>query len=269
MTQDLGSATTIQETWSEFFLSVLFINCYCILPPQVFLFCCLLSDCLLCQCEWMCRPECSISLLLVGRQQLLPTLLFNQSLFNIYCTSNTYKGVYFCVQSGPLFFLPTQNLTFMSFLAFADSVRSSTDMSALISLRKRAQGEKPLAGAKIVGCTHITAQTAVCHCRSRSTVVFFTSAPTSCLCVFPVRSWLRPWWPSEPSVAGLPVTSTPLRMRWPLLWLKQVSSCPLCYMSSVFSQRGCLLVKSRCCLVITGHDGIINLFVCLLKMSSL
>ena len=36
-----------------------------------------------------------------------------------------------------------------------------TDMSALISLRKRAQGEKPLAGAKIVGCTHITAQTAV------------------------------------------------------------------------------------------------------------
>ncbi|XP_018589463.1 S-adenosylhomocysteine hydrolase-like protein 1 isoform X1 [Scleropages formosus] len=35
------------------------------------------------------------------------------------------------------------------------------DMSALISLRKRAQGEKPLAGSKIVGCTHITAQTAV------------------------------------------------------------------------------------------------------------
>lgn len=41
------------------------------------------------------------------------------------------------------------------------SVFASTDMSALISLRKRAQGEKPLAGAKIVGCTHITAQTAV------------------------------------------------------------------------------------------------------------
>ncbi|TRZ00978.1 hypothetical protein DNTS_010318 [Danionella cerebrum] len=35
------------------------------------------------------------------------------------------------------------------------------DMSALISLRKRAQGEKPLAGAKVAGCTHITAQTAV------------------------------------------------------------------------------------------------------------
>ncbi|NWW79869.1 SAHH2 protein, partial [Climacteris rufus] len=40
------------------------------------------------------------------------------------------------------------------------------DMSALISLRKRAQGEKPLAGAKIVGCTHITAQTAVSGCCS-------------------------------------------------------------------------------------------------------
>lgn len=38
---------------------------------------------------------------------------------------------------------------------------SFSDMSALISLRKRAQTEKPLAGAKIVGCTHITAQTAV------------------------------------------------------------------------------------------------------------
>ncbi|XP_071993504.1 S-adenosylhomocysteine hydrolase-like protein 1 isoform X5 [Engystomops pustulosus] len=35
------------------------------------------------------------------------------------------------------------------------------EMTALISLRKRAQGEKPLAGAKIVGCTHITAQTGV------------------------------------------------------------------------------------------------------------
>uniref|UniRef100_A0A8C6L0C4 Adenosylhomocysteinase like 1 n=1 Tax=Nothobranchius furzeri TaxID=105023 RepID=A0A8C6L0C4_NOTFU len=35
------------------------------------------------------------------------------------------------------------------------------DMSALVSLRKRAHSEKPLAGAKIVGCTHITAQTAV------------------------------------------------------------------------------------------------------------
>uniref|UniRef100_A0A8C0S5V2 Adenosylhomocysteinase n=1 Tax=Canis lupus familiaris TaxID=9615 RepID=A0A8C0S5V2_CANLF len=37
----------------------------------------------------------------------------------------------------------------------------SSEMPALMALRKRAQGEKPLAGAKIVGCTHITAQTAV------------------------------------------------------------------------------------------------------------
>uniref|UniRef100_A0A8D3C8U3 S-adenosyl-L-homocysteine hydrolase NAD binding domain-containing protein n=1 Tax=Scophthalmus maximus TaxID=52904 RepID=A0A8D3C8U3_SCOMX len=34
-------------------------------------------------------------------------------------------------------------------------------MPALMVLRKRAGGEKPLAGAKVVGCTHITAQTAV------------------------------------------------------------------------------------------------------------
>uniref|UniRef100_A0A671XX86 S-adenosyl-L-homocysteine hydrolase NAD binding domain-containing protein n=1 Tax=Sparus aurata TaxID=8175 RepID=A0A671XX86_SPAAU len=35
------------------------------------------------------------------------------------------------------------------------------EMPALMVLRKRAAGEKPLAGAKVLGCTHITAQTAV------------------------------------------------------------------------------------------------------------
>ncbi|XP_029377972.1 S-adenosylhomocysteine hydrolase-like protein 1 isoform X3 [Echeneis naucrates] len=35
------------------------------------------------------------------------------------------------------------------------------EMPALMALRKRAGGEKPLSGAKVVGCTHITAQTAV------------------------------------------------------------------------------------------------------------
>ncbi|XP_066504866.1 adenosylhomocysteinase like 2a isoform X2 [Hoplias malabaricus] len=35
------------------------------------------------------------------------------------------------------------------------------EMPALMILRKAAQGEKPLAGARIVGCTHITAHTAV------------------------------------------------------------------------------------------------------------
>uniref|UniRef100_UPI00358E32B9 S-adenosylhomocysteine hydrolase-like protein 1 isoform X1 n=1 Tax=Myxine glutinosa TaxID=7769 RepID=UPI00358E32B9 len=35
------------------------------------------------------------------------------------------------------------------------------EMPALMALRKRAQGDKPLAGATIVGCTHITAQSAV------------------------------------------------------------------------------------------------------------
>uniref|UniRef100_A0A3Q4G578 Putative adenosylhomocysteinase 3-like n=1 Tax=Neolamprologus brichardi TaxID=32507 RepID=A0A3Q4G578_NEOBR len=35
------------------------------------------------------------------------------------------------------------------------------EMPALMNLRKRAGGEKPLTGAKVVGCTQITAQTAV------------------------------------------------------------------------------------------------------------
>jgi len=34
-------------------------------------------------------------------------------------------------------------------------------MPGLIALRRRAESDKPLQGAKIVGCTHITAQTAV------------------------------------------------------------------------------------------------------------
>jgi len=35
------------------------------------------------------------------------------------------------------------------------------EMPALMSLRKRASGDKPLSGARIVGCTHVTAQAAV------------------------------------------------------------------------------------------------------------
>jgi hypothetical protein len=34
-------------------------------------------------------------------------------------------------------------------------------MPGLMALRRRAESDKPLQGAKIVGCTHITAQTAV------------------------------------------------------------------------------------------------------------
>jgi adenosylhomocysteinase len=34
-------------------------------------------------------------------------------------------------------------------------------MPGLMALRRRAEGDKPLQGAKIAGCTHITAQTAV------------------------------------------------------------------------------------------------------------
>lgn len=38
------------------------------------------------------------------------------------------------------------------------------DMPALMMLRKAGQGEKPLAGAKIVGCVHITVHMAVSVC---------------------------------------------------------------------------------------------------------
>ena len=34
-------------------------------------------------------------------------------------------------------------------------------MPGIMALRKRAADDKPLKGAKIVGCTHINAQTAV------------------------------------------------------------------------------------------------------------
>lgn len=43
------------------------------------------------------------------------------------------------------------------------------EMTALMALRKAAQGEKPLAAAKIVGCTHVTAQTAVSGISNPST----------------------------------------------------------------------------------------------------
>ena len=35
------------------------------------------------------------------------------------------------------------------------------EMPGIMALRKRASEDKPLKGAKIVGCTHINAQTAV------------------------------------------------------------------------------------------------------------
>lgn len=99
-----------------------------------------------------------------------------------------------------------------------------SDMSALISLRKRAQSEKPLAGAKIVGCTHITAQTAVRI--SRPFGVWRPRNPTSriwnCVCVSRCSS--RLWWRSALSVGGQPATFTPPRMKWLLLCQKPVGS---------------------------------------------
>ena len=56
-----------------------------------------------------------------------------------------------------------------------------TEMPGLIALRKRAQDDKPLKGARIIACTHITAQTAVCddficltHLKHNHSIVLFT-----------------------------------------------------------------------------------------------
>jgi len=59
-------------------------------------------------------------------------------------------------------------------------------MPGLMALRKRAQGDKPLNGAKIVGCTHITAQTAVrfllYHVKSSRSVCSEMLMTTKSLC---------------------------------------------------------------------------------------
>ena len=117
-----------------------------------------------------------------GRQQLWPALLFSHSSFYSHFTAHPpcRKGLFFVFKMAR-HSSPKPDL-YVSFC-------SSTDMSALISLRKRAQGEKPLAGAKIVGCTHITAQTAV----RQIAVIVLSSSPLPPLPVhgsvsFPFRS---------------------------------------------------------------------------------
>lgn len=59
-------------------------------------------------------------------------------------------------------------------------------MPALMALRKRAQGEKPLAGAKVVGCTHITAQTAVSEKKQSQTFWSFQTQLSQCFSSFQV-----------------------------------------------------------------------------------
>ncbi|XP_067292862.1 adenosylhomocysteinase like 2a isoform X4 [Pseudorasbora parva] len=75
------------------------------------------------------------------------------------------------------------------------------EMTALMALRKAAQGEKPLAGAKIVGCTHVTAQTAVlletltvlgAQCRWAACNIFSTQDEVAAALAeqdFPVFAW--------------------------------------------------------------------------------
>jgi adenosylhomocysteinase len=44
---------------------------------------------------------------------------------------------------------------------FRNKIFLFLEMPGLLALRRRAESDKPLQGAKVVGCTHITAQTAV------------------------------------------------------------------------------------------------------------
>lgn len=48
-------------------------------------------------------------------------------------------------------------------------------MPALMALRKKAAEEKPLAGAKVIGCTHITAQTAVSQTHLCKSIISITT----------------------------------------------------------------------------------------------
>lgn len=48
-------------------------------------------------------------------------------------------------------------------------------MPALMALRKKAAEEKPLAGAKVIGCTHITAQTAVSQTHLFKSIISITT----------------------------------------------------------------------------------------------
>lgn len=46
----------------------------------------------------------------------------------------------------------------------SDTGRLFPEMYGIMVLRRRAAKDKPLHGAKIACCTHVTAQTAVSHC---------------------------------------------------------------------------------------------------------
>lgn len=195
MTQGWGSVTVNLETWLLFFLSFLFFICYfmllnALLPSQTFLFF-ISSDIQKWVFEkspsgWVTAAVADISIYLGS---IFPA---------IYSTFILLKGPIFVF--SVLLLTVNTNFDLCDHTASTDSVSSSADMSALISLRKRAQGEKPLAGANIVGCTHITAQTAVSvlilitknHC---SWLFPSSSDASSCICIF-CHFLLGPDWDS-------------------------------------------------------------------------
>ena len=84
------------------------------------------------------------------------------------------------------------------------------EMPGLMALRKRAQADKPLSGAKVVGCTHITAQTAVStylpalpHFLLPSPHCIPVRLPECCLSPPSPRGVGRQYWPREQGVCRL------------------------------------------------------------------
>lgn len=71
--------------------------------------------------------------LLIDRKQRLDKCINRYTLYTYRCIYVLKKSVFLCCE----------------------------EMPALMALRKKLAEGKPLAGAKVIGCTHITAQTAV------------------------------------------------------------------------------------------------------------
>lgn len=203
----------ILEMWSELFLSVLFITShwfYCfgsssVISSVLFLYPPLLSLWLFTLSMWVIsRHECLTSV--YEAQSLVCYSCWRHLLFTIATFPPCWRRfVVCCIWSVIIYSSQAIPDLFVLLVSFnLCTICLSPDMSALISLRKRAQGEKPLAGAKIVGCTHITAQTAVRHFILLSAdycdccvLLLFTLTTIHYLWQylpsFPFRSWLKLW----------------------------------------------------------------------------
>lgn len=81
-------------------------------------------------------------------------------IFGIHNAANMTGNVWLFFKFVPNEF-SKQILSYFNWVNFVSFVFFFLEMPGLIALRRRAENDKPLSGAKIIGCTHITAQTAV------------------------------------------------------------------------------------------------------------